>query len=87
MTTAPKPPAPSIVSQQRAVLDSLPFLATRDPHAWSRYLSETIDLFGGDADVVLSSHHWPTWATSGWSSSCRCSATCAATSTTRRCVC
>ncbi|WP_028923840.1 alkyl/aryl-sulfatase [Pseudonocardia acaciae] len=35
----------------------------RDPHAWAHYLTETIDLFGGDADVVFASHHWPTWGT------------------------
>ncbi|WP_277515305.1 alkyl/aryl-sulfatase [Cellulosimicrobium cellulans] len=33
----------------------------RDPHVWSRYLTETIDLFGGEAEVVFASHHWPTW--------------------------
>ncbi|MEN5073391.1 alkyl sulfatase dimerization domain-containing protein [Isoptericola cucumis] len=33
----------------------------RDPHAWSKYLTETIDLFGDDLDVVFASHHWPTW--------------------------
>ena len=33
----------------------------RDPHAWARYLTETIDLFGGEAEVVFASHHWPTW--------------------------
>jgi alkyl sulfatase BDS1-like metallo-beta-lactamase superfamily hydrolase len=33
----------------------------RDPHNWSRYLTETIDLFGGDVEVVFASHHWPTW--------------------------
>lgn len=33
----------------------------RDPHAWAGYLTETIDLFGGEADVVFASHHWPTW--------------------------
>jgi alkyl sulfatase BDS1-like metallo-beta-lactamase superfamily hydrolase len=33
----------------------------RDPHVWSQYLTETIDLFGGDLDVVFASHHWPTW--------------------------
>ncbi|MEV4158086.1 alkyl sulfatase dimerization domain-containing protein [Nocardia salmonicida] len=33
----------------------------RDPHGWSHYLTETIDLFGGDAEVVFASHHWPTW--------------------------
>ena len=33
----------------------------RDPHAWSKYLAEAIDLFGGKAEVVFASHHWPTW--------------------------
>ncbi|WP_228265872.1 alkyl/aryl-sulfatase [Microlunatus elymi] len=33
----------------------------RDPHAWSNYLTETIDLFGGKAEAVFASHHWPTW--------------------------
>ncbi|TGD89740.1 MBL fold metallo-hydrolase [Mycolicibacterium sp. CH28] len=33
----------------------------RDPHAWSGYLTEAIDTFGGRADVVFASHHWPTW--------------------------
>lgn len=33
----------------------------RDAHAWSGYLTEAIDLFGTDLDVVFASHHWPTW--------------------------
>ena len=33
----------------------------RDPHAWSGYLTEAIDLFGGEAEVAFASHHWPTW--------------------------
>lgn len=33
----------------------------RDPHSWAKYLTETIDLWGGEAEVVFSSHHWPTW--------------------------
>ncbi|MGN6219310.1 MAG: alkyl/aryl-sulfatase [Microbacterium sp.] len=33
----------------------------RNPHAWTHYLTETIDLFGGDLEVVFASHHWPTW--------------------------
>ncbi len=33
----------------------------RDPHGWSKYLTETIDLFGDDLEVVFASHHWPTW--------------------------
>ncbi|KAF9701132.1 hypothetical protein EKO04_000229 [Ascochyta lentis] len=33
----------------------------RDPHGWSKYLTETMDLFGDRTDVVFASHHWPTW--------------------------
>lgn len=29
----------------------------RDPHSWSKYLTETIDMFGGKAEVVFASHH------------------------------
>ncbi|TQS31850.1 hypothetical protein Golomagni_07857, partial [Golovinomyces magnicellulatus] len=35
----------------------------RDPHSWAKYLTETIDLWGGEAEVVFASHHWPTWGT------------------------
>jgi alkyl sulfatase BDS1-like metallo-beta-lactamase superfamily hydrolase len=35
----------------------------RDPHAWSQYLTEAIDLFGRQAEVAFASHHWPTWGT------------------------
>ncbi|MFJ6512937.1 alkyl/aryl-sulfatase [Streptomyces sp. NPDC091406] len=31
----------------------------RDPHGWSGYLTEAIDLFGGKAEAVFASHHWP----------------------------
>jgi alkyl sulfatase BDS1-like metallo-beta-lactamase superfamily hydrolase len=33
----------------------------RDPHVWAKYLTETIDLFGGEVEAVFASHHWPTW--------------------------
>lgn len=33
----------------------------RDARLWSRYLDETITLFGDKTDVVFASHHWPTW--------------------------
>jgi alkyl sulfatase BDS1-like metallo-beta-lactamase superfamily hydrolase len=33
----------------------------RDARAWADYLTETIDLFGAELDVVFASHHWPTW--------------------------
>jgi alkyl sulfatase BDS1-like metallo-beta-lactamase superfamily hydrolase len=33
----------------------------RNPHTWARYLTETIELFTGETDVLFASHHWPTW--------------------------
>ena len=33
----------------------------RDPHVWSKYLTEAINLFTPRADVLFASHHWPTW--------------------------
>ncbi len=33
----------------------------RDPHGWSGYLNEAIDLFADRSDAVFSPHHWPTW--------------------------
>jgi alkyl sulfatase BDS1-like metallo-beta-lactamase superfamily hydrolase len=33
----------------------------RDAHAWAGYLSEAVELFGEEADVVFASHHWPIW--------------------------
>jgi alkyl sulfatase BDS1-like metallo-beta-lactamase superfamily hydrolase len=33
----------------------------RDARLWSRYMDESITLFGDKSDVVFSSHHWPTW--------------------------
>ncbi|MHA7984170.1 alkyl/aryl-sulfatase [Rathayibacter sp. CAU 1779] len=33
----------------------------RDPHVWSRYLTEAIARYGDSTDVVFTSHHWPTW--------------------------
>ncbi|NET65559.1 MAG: MBL fold metallo-hydrolase [Moorea sp. SIO1G6] len=33
----------------------------RDSLAWANYLSETIELFGDEVEVVFASHHWPTW--------------------------
>ena len=35
----------------------------RDPRGWSRYLHEALELWGGEAEVVFASHHWPTWGT------------------------
>ncbi|MFI7452225.1 alkyl/aryl-sulfatase [Nonomuraea sp. NPDC049714] len=33
----------------------------RDPRLWTRCLTETLTLFGGQADVAFASYHWPTW--------------------------
>ncbi|MBB1158149.1 alkyl/aryl-sulfatase [Amycolatopsis dendrobii] len=33
----------------------------RDARAWAAYLTETLDLWGGEAEVVFAGHHWPTW--------------------------
>ena len=33
----------------------------RDPHAWSRYLSETIERWGDRTEVLYGMHHWPAW--------------------------
>jgi alkyl sulfatase BDS1-like metallo-beta-lactamase superfamily hydrolase len=41
----------------------LPFRGAevRDPLAWSKYISEAIELFCADSDVLIGQHHWPTW--------------------------
>ena len=36
----------------------------RDARQWSRYLDESLTLFGTHANVVFASHHWPTWGNS-----------------------
>ncbi|KAL3458383.1 beta-lactamase-like protein [Aspergillus heterothallicus] len=33
----------------------------RDARAWSKYLDEALVLYGGEAEAVFASHHWPTW--------------------------
>lgn len=33
----------------------------RDPHVWAAYLDESIELFGGESDVLFAGHHWPRW--------------------------
>jgi len=32
-----------------------------DARLWSRYLNESLAIFGHSADVVFASHHWPVW--------------------------
>lgn len=33
----------------------------RDGLLWSKYLQQALDMFGGEAEVLFASHHWPTW--------------------------
>ncbi|MEU5876992.1 alkyl sulfatase dimerization domain-containing protein [Spirillospora sp. NPDC047279] len=33
----------------------------RNPHTWARYLTEAMEMFARDSDVLFASHHWPTW--------------------------
>lgn len=33
----------------------------RDPHVWSKYLTESINRYSARTDVLFASHHWPTW--------------------------
>jgi alkyl sulfatase BDS1-like metallo-beta-lactamase superfamily hydrolase len=33
----------------------------RDPLAWSKYLEQTIELWGDRAEVMYGMHHWPAW--------------------------
>ncbi|MFE5409943.1 alkyl/aryl-sulfatase [Microbacterium sp. NPDC056569] len=33
----------------------------RDPHVWSQYLTEALERYGDEVEVVFASHHWPTW--------------------------
>ena len=30
---------------------------------WSKYIDETLTLFGSHAELLFASHHWPTWGT------------------------
>ncbi|MBP1927735.1 alkyl sulfatase BDS1-like metallo-beta-lactamase superfamily hydrolase [Methanolinea mesophila] len=33
----------------------------RDPQAWSKYLNQTIDMWGDKSEVMYGMHHWPVW--------------------------
>ena len=41
--------------------NTLPFRGAqaRDTLSWSKYIQEALDLFGGDMDVLFSTHNWP----------------------------
>jgi alkyl sulfatase BDS1-like metallo-beta-lactamase superfamily hydrolase len=34
---------------------------TRDTKKWVRYLNQTLDMWGGKAEVLFAPHHWPVW--------------------------
>jgi alkyl sulfatase BDS1-like metallo-beta-lactamase superfamily hydrolase len=36
----------------------------RDPLAWSKYLNQTIQLWGNKTEVLYGMHHWPSWGRS-----------------------
>jgi len=74
---APKSEAPAemhIYLPQSHVLDMaenathnlhnlLPLRGTevRDANGWSHYISEALERFGPDAQVLIAQHHWPVW--------------------------
>ena len=33
----------------------------RDPLAWSKYVNDVIERWGGKAKIIIAQHHWPTW--------------------------
>ncbi|NDG66898.1 MAG: MBL fold metallo-hydrolase, partial [Actinobacteria bacterium] len=33
----------------------------RDALSWSKYINESIELFGADTSLMFASHHWPRW--------------------------
>lgn len=33
----------------------------RNPLAWSKYINQSIDMWGDKAEVIFAQHHWPTW--------------------------
>ena len=33
----------------------------RDANAWSHYISDALERFGSDAQVLIAQHHWPVW--------------------------
>lgn len=41
----------------------LPFRGSevRNALAWSGYLNEALQLWGGDAEILVGQHHWPVW--------------------------
>lgn len=34
----------------------------RDANAWSRYIAQSLEQFGGRTEVLIGQHHWPVWS-------------------------
>ena len=68
--------------------NTLPFRGAqaRDTLSWSKYIQEALDLFGGDMDVLFSTHNWPRFGRVTRCAISNCNATCTAGCTTRQCV-
>jgi alkyl sulfatase BDS1-like metallo-beta-lactamase superfamily hydrolase len=58
----------------------------RDAKVWSTHLNDALHLFGDEAEVVFSSHHWPTWGNDNLRASSKASGTSTGTCTTRPCA-
>ena len=59
----------------------------RDSLKWSKYIAETIELFGAQTELMFASHNWPRWGNDERARLPRaCSATSTAGCTTRRCA-
>jgi alkyl sulfatase BDS1-like metallo-beta-lactamase superfamily hydrolase len=33
----------------------------RDPRVWAKYIGDAIAFYGGDTEILIGQHHWPTW--------------------------
>jgi alkyl sulfatase BDS1-like metallo-beta-lactamase superfamily hydrolase len=33
----------------------------RDPRIWAKYISDAIELYGPDTEILIGQHHWPVW--------------------------
>ncbi|MDA8752557.1 MBL fold metallo-hydrolase [Halieaceae bacterium] len=50
-----------VMSRNMHNLYTLRGAKVRDALAWSGFIQEALDLFGGEAEVYFASHHWPIW--------------------------
>lgn len=50
-----------VTSQNMHNIYTLRGAEVRDANAWSRYIAQALDQFGGRADVLVGQHHWPVW--------------------------